>query len=151
MLGALNDVFEMDKHDGLYFTMWYGVYERVSRELRFSTGGHPPAVLVQRRNGSARATPLTLNGMIIGAFPGTTFGSQSVTIQPSDRLYIYSDGVYEVTQPDGNMWTFEGFVETILAAGDGPVVPHVVDTVRKIRGSSEFEDDVSILEVRFAD
>ena len=149
VLGALNDVFEMDKHDGLYFTMWYGVYERVSRELRFSTGGHPPAVLVQRRNGSARATPLTLNGMIIGAFPGTTFGSQSVTIQPSDRLYIYSDGVYEVTQPDGSMWTFEGFVETILAAGDRPVVPHVVDTVRKIRGSSEFEDDVSILEVRF--
>ena len=49
------------------------------------------------------------------------------------------------------MWTFEGFVETILAAGDRPVVPHVVDTVRKVRGSSEFEDDVSILEVRFAD
>ena len=151
VLAALNDVFDMDKHDGMYFTMWYGVYVRSSRELRFSTGGHPAVVLVQSKDGSPQAIPLTLNGMIVGAFPGTQFESRSVTIRPFDRLYLYSDGVYEVTKPDGEMWTFEGFVETLLTSGDRPVVPHVVDMVKQIRGSSEFEDDVSILELRFAD
>jgi sigma-B regulation protein RsbU (phosphoserine phosphatase) len=151
VLAALNDVFDMDKHDGMYFTMWYGVYVRSTRELRFATGGHPPAVLVQMKNGTAHATPLTLNGMIVGAFPGSKFDAEKVTIQPRDRLYIYSDGVYEVTKPDGDMWTFEGFVETLMASGGKPVVPHVVEMVKEIRGSSEFEDDVSILELRFAD
>jgi sigma-B regulation protein RsbU (phosphoserine phosphatase) len=151
VLAALNEVFDMDRHDGMYFTMWYGVYVRSTRELRFSTGGHPPAVLVHTHDGTASATPLALNGMIVGAFPGTSFDSQSVTIQPFDRLYVYSDGVYEVTRPDGSMWTMAGFVETLLSPGDQPAVAHVVDTIRQVRGSGEFEDDVSILEVRFAD
>jgi hypothetical protein len=49
------------------------------------------------------------------------------------------------------MWTMDGFIETLLTAGDKPVLPHLIDTVRQVRGSSDFEDDVSILEVRFAD
>jgi sigma-B regulation protein RsbU (phosphoserine phosphatase) len=151
VLSALNEVFDMEKHDGMYFTMWYGVYVRSTRELRFSTGGHPPAVVVRGANGRAQATPLVLNGMIVGAFPTTKFESQRVRIEPSDRLYVYSDGVYEVTKPDGSMWTMDGFIETLLTAGDKPVLPHLIDTVRQVRGSSDFEDDVSILEVRFAD
>ena len=75
---------------------------------------------------------------------------QSVTIQ-RDRLYLYSDGIYEVTKPDGSMWSFDGFVEALQAPGDGPVVPHVLETVKQIRGSAEFEDDVSLLEVRFVE
>lgn len=151
VLAVLNDVFDMDKHDGMYFTLWYGVYVRPTRELRFATGGHPPAVLVRAGEGGVEATPLTLNGMIVGAFPGMAFESHRVFMQPADRLYIYSDGVYEVTKPDKTMWTFEEFLETLRAPADGPVVPHVVETVRGIRGSGEFEDDVSILEIRFTD
>jgi sigma-B regulation protein RsbU (phosphoserine phosphatase) len=151
VLAALNDVFDMDKHDGMYFTMWYGVYVRSTRELRYASGGHPPAVLIHDDNGVATAAHLMLNDMIVGAFPGSTFGSKSVTIQPFDRLYLFSDGVYEVTRTDGTMWTLEGFVDTLLPAGDGPVVARAVDRIREVRGSSDFEDDVSILEVRFTD
>ena len=139
----------MDKHDGMH-TIWYGVFVRSTRELRFAVGGHPPAVLVHTGSGGASAEPLRLNGMIVGALPGTTFESRTVTIQPSDCLYVFSDGVYEVTKPDGTMWEFEEFIETLQRTRDGVVVPAVIEAVKQVRGVPDFEDDVSILEVRFA-
>lgn len=149
VLAGLNEMFDMDKHDGMYFTIWYGVFVRSKRELRFASGGHPPAVLVRSGTGTAAAEALELNGMIVGAFPGMTFDSRTVTIQPSDRLYVFSDGVYEVTQPDGAMWTFEAFLSAVETAPAAAAVPGIVDTVKHVRGTGEFEDDVSIVEVRF--
>jgi sigma-B regulation protein RsbU (phosphoserine phosphatase) len=150
VLSSLNEMFDMDKHDGMYFTIWYGVYVRSTRELRFAAGGHPPAVLVRNHHDRPVAEALDLTGMIVGAFPGMTFDARRVTIQPSDRLYVFSDGVYEVTKPDGTMWTFEGFLEALRSAPSAAAVPAIVETVKEVRGSSDFEDDVSIVEVRFA-
>jgi sigma-B regulation protein RsbU (phosphoserine phosphatase) len=149
VLAGLNDVFDTDKHDGMYFTIWYGVFVKSTRELRFTTGGHPPAVLVQTSNGASQATPLAVTGMIPGMMPGIEFQTKSVTIQPADRLYVFSDGIYEITKPDGTMWTLEEFVESLGAQPTGPAVNDVITTVRGVRAVSDFEDDISILEVRF--
>ena len=43
---ALNDAFPMEKHNNMYFTIWYGVLHRPSRTLRYASAGHPPAVLI---------------------------------------------------------------------------------------------------------
>ncbi len=46
VLAALNEAFQMEKHNNLYFTIWYGVYDCRTRELHFASGGHPPAFLI---------------------------------------------------------------------------------------------------------
>ncbi len=47
VLSALNRAFPMEKQDGKYFTIWYGVAQfRATRELRYASGGHPPAIVV---------------------------------------------------------------------------------------------------------
>ena len=46
VLNALNAAFDMDKQNGMYFTLWYGVYDRKTRTLSYASGGHPPAMLV---------------------------------------------------------------------------------------------------------
>jgi hypothetical protein len=74
------------------------------------------------------------------------FGSERFSF--ARRSGAACDGIYEVTKPDGSMWKFERFVDGLLV--DQPVVPRKIETVKQIRGSNEFEDDVSILEVRFA-
>ncbi|MGA0839688.1 MAG: SpoIIE family protein phosphatase, partial [Pseudomonadales bacterium] len=45
VLANLNNVFQMERHNNMYFTIWYGVFNRSSRELRYATAGHPPALL----------------------------------------------------------------------------------------------------------
>ena len=58
VLAGLNAVFPMENHKEMYFTIWYGVYNRVSRVLTYASGGHPPALLIEdsrRKLGDSRA------------------------------------------------------------------------------------------------
>jgi hypothetical protein len=45
VLGALNNAFQMDQQNGLFFTIWYGVYHKPARRIDYSGGGHPPGLL----------------------------------------------------------------------------------------------------------
>jgi sigma-B regulation protein RsbU (phosphoserine phosphatase) len=152
VLSGMNDAFQMDRHDGMYFTLWYGVYERSTRQLSFANGGHPPAVLFAGPSADA-AEPVELSnhGMIVGAFPGTTFDQQVRLLSDFSRLYVFSDGIYEVSRPDGPMLTFQEFVDILSSESKSPVSPveRTIDRIRAEHGQEDFEDDVSIIEVTF--
>jgi serine phosphatase RsbU (regulator of sigma subunit) len=64
------------------------------------------------------------------------------------RLHFFSDGVHEVTRPDGSMLTFQEFMDILSRAPrDRCAVPGTIAAIREIRGPQGFEDDVSIVEV----
>jgi len=149
VLAGLNRVFQMDRHNDMYFTIWYGVYDQRTRRLTYASGGHPCAVLMA---GPAQETAepqvLSQTGTIIGLFPDANFSEQTNELPPSSRLYVFSDGIYEITRADGTILTYEEFVRILGdAKGNGrPVLEHAIDAVRAVRGGDQFEDDVSIVE-----
>ena len=85
VLQALNAAFPMSRHDGMYFTVWYGVYDRRTRELRWSGGGHPPAFLVQD---GALAT-LHSTTYMVGISDEYDAPTERTTIAPGARLYLF--------------------------------------------------------------
>jgi serine phosphatase RsbU (regulator of sigma subunit) len=151
VLAGMNEAFQMDHHGMMYFTLWYGVYEKSSRRLSFASGGHPPAILI---TGSTLETssPVELanHQLIMGAFPSVAFEQRTEVIPESSRLYMFSDGIYEVTRPDETMLTFKEFVDILLTSRTAASpVEETVARVRAERGAAEFEDDVCIIEVTF--
>ena len=46
VLVALNDTFPMENQNNMFFTIWYGVHDQRTGELRYSSGGHPAAILL---------------------------------------------------------------------------------------------------------
>jgi len=52
VLTQLNQKFPMHQHNNLYFTIWYGVYNRRNRTIKHASGGHPPSFLLSA-DGSA--------------------------------------------------------------------------------------------------
>lgn len=153
VLAALNDAFQMDQYEGMYFTIWYGVFEPATRRLVFASAGHPPALLLDRHEGRTRVTRVGEAGFTIGMLPGVPFSNSETTVPPAANLFVFSDGAYEITQPDETMWGIDDLAGT-LAASDPSAGPLPLDgveaTIRKVRAVPNFEDDVSILEVRFA-
>ncbi|MFM7142912.1 MAG: SpoIIE family protein phosphatase, partial [Alphaproteobacteria bacterium] len=67
-------------------------------------------------------------------------------------LWIYSDGAYEVTRPAGGMMTLDEFVAIVGRESTSPAadVRRVLDAVRAEQGDPDFDDDVSMLALRFA-
>ncbi len=152
VLAGLNEAFDMEKQNEMYFTIWYGVYRRSTRELAHSSGGHPPAVLLPAASPGA---PQLLNAVnaIIGAMPGMQFKSERVTLAPGDRLFVFSDGVYEVNYADRPeiMMTVEEFAAELARPAPAGVrkVEDVVAFIRRAQGRENFEDDFSLLEIQF--
>jgi sigma-B regulation protein RsbU (phosphoserine phosphatase) len=150
VLGALNDAFPMELHNGQYFTMWYGVYQRRTRTLVHASGGHPAAQLVTRVHGGVTCVPVWHPGLIVGGMPDVIYGHATVAVPAGSRLYVFSDGLFEIAGPDGRMLPYERFVELFtepVPAGK-PALDHIIDWVRGF-ASDRFDDDVSILELTF--
>ncbi len=51
VLAALNNAFQMDQQNGLFFTIWYGVYNKPARRIDYAGGGHPPVLLMNGPSG----------------------------------------------------------------------------------------------------
>ena len=148
VLTALNQAFQMQQHNNLYFTCWYGVYNVPSRTLHFASGGHPPALLISS-DGALRR--LMTPNRIIGAFLQTGFCGATARVDSGSQLYIFSDGVFEIEAPDGSMWDLEGledFLRTQSAHEAG--LDALYNHVQAMHGNQVLEDDFSILRVAFA-
>jgi phosphoserine phosphatase RsbU/P len=152
VLTELNDAFQMERHNGLYFTMFYAVYNKRTRQIAYANGGHPPAILMGGETlDSAAPIELAKRGMIIGGLPRVTFQQEVRDLPPFSRLYVFSDGAYEIMKPDGTMMRLSEFVQILSDArrADRSAIEFTVGAIRAAAGSDHFEDDVSIVEVTF--
>jgi sigma-B regulation protein RsbU (phosphoserine phosphatase) len=149
VLSTLNELFQMDDHNGLYFTIWYGVYDARTRRLDFASGGHHPAYLVPADR--AVAMPLRTRNLMIGAMPAAPFACGSVTVPHAASLYLFSDGVYEIVDYEGRDWSIEDFVAIILEqpAADAGELERLYQAVRSQAQSSTLDDDFSLVVVNF--
>jgi serine phosphatase RsbU (regulator of sigma subunit) len=153
VLAALNERFPMENHNNMYFTMWYGVYNNKHRRLAYASGGHPPAVLVaQPGTTGVPARTLRTKGMVVGSLAGVPYETGSCEVPPGSRLFIFSDGAYEITKKDGGMLQFEEFLSHLTdATHSNHDLDHTIMFARNLSGRPNFEDDVSIIKVEFHD
>lgn len=108
VLGKLNAAFPMGTHGGMFFTIWYGVFQRSTRTLKYSGGGHPPAMLLETTGGGVSVRELECPGPPIGVVPEIEFETLKADVPRDARLLIYSDGAFEVFTQDGRIWGIEG-------------------------------------------
>lgn len=152
VLSALNDTFQMNAQTDKYFTIWYGVYHRTQKLLTYASGGHPPAVLISpTSNGSPEVKLLKTPGFPVGMFPDVEYLAAQCAIAPSSSLYVFSDGVYEIHQPDGELWGMEAFTEELKSYPINPEshLDQIIQTVHKISTKEALDDDLSMLQVNF--
>jgi sigma-B regulation protein RsbU (phosphoserine phosphatase) len=150
VLTRLNCAFPMQRHDEKYFTIWYGVYERTGRRLSYANAGHPPALLLTGPD-AQQARPIELGQEYppVGMFSHLPITAASVALEAYSRLYVYSDGVYEIRKPGGAVMTREELF-AYLSAHPGPSGPDAVwQFIQQVAGSPAPRDDFSLLEVDF--
>jgi sigma-B regulation protein RsbU (phosphoserine phosphatase) len=74
-----------------------------------------------------------------------------VEVPPGARLFVYSDGAFEISRPDGSMWAFGDFLAALAAPPALPTSPidALVTTIRGLSQRDDFNDDFSMLELGF--
>jgi len=147
VIRGLNRMFPMEQYNALFFTIWYGVYNINRRVLTFATGGHHPAWLLPPP--PLQPVALATRNPSIGIAPDRDVAAARVSIPPNSALYLFSDGVFEIVDQQDRQWGMEQ-VLALLPEAAGPGGPRrLFEQVRAAARPGPFEDDVSILLLRF--
>lgn len=151
VLKALNDALPMDRYGDMYFTVWYGVYHSGTRTLTFAAAGHPPALLFYDEG--KQRIDLCANDTPMGIISGLEFQERTITLFPGVRIYLYSDGVYDITTKNGALWSWGEFVQLMQEQErqrNGPVQPEFIcREIRSLTRADHFEDDFSLVLLNF--
>ncbi|UIE38800.1 PP2C family protein-serine/threonine phosphatase [Leptodesmis sichuanensis] len=155
VLRALNETFQMDDQNDKYLTIWYGVYNQARRQLIYSSAGHPPALLISKapENGVVEVKQLKTVSLPIGMMPDTKFVNQRCDIGVGSTLYVFSDGVYEIIKPDGEIWGLEGLMDLVCSQQEVISVQglnYILNYIKTLSPNEAFEDDVSLLRIDFS-
>jgi phosphoserine phosphatase RsbU/P len=93
-----------------FVTLFYALYDSATRVLTYTNAGHNPP-LVLRRAGSCER--LAIGGTVTGIFDEGTFEEGRVTLEPGDRLVLYTDGITEARSAGGDEFEDEGLLKTL--------------------------------------
>lgn len=148
VLSALNACYQMTRPEDLFFTLWYGVYCPDTRRLHYSSAGHPPALLLD--HDGARMQELGSASLPIGCMPDPAYICSDVQVPPKAKLYLFSDGAFEIDRPIGGMLRYEEFLDRVrsAAAHEASDIDRLFNGLVQLRGGAALEDDISI--VRFS-
>ncbi|MBU7583575.1 MAG: SpoIIE family protein phosphatase [Nostoc sp. TH1S01] len=149
---SLNKVFQMDQQNYQYFTIWYGVFNRISSQLTYASAGHPPAILLSPATASdLQVEQLMTRNVPIGVYATHQYYHAVCDIKSGSKLYVFSDGIYEVEKSDGKMWNLHSFINllTLCHQQFSTDLDVILDAVKSTTGSQIFNDDFSLLEVKF--
>lgn len=136
--------------DGHYFTIIFARLDVCARTLSYATAGHNGALLHRR---SGEVCWLAKPSLPLGFDSSTTYVAEELPVALGDRLYLLSDGLYEVPDPTGELWGKARLDETIRRFGDQPLADVVSGTVSEAvrwQGHEEFPDDVALMGLEIA-
>ncbi len=152
VLSALNAAFPMEEQNNMYFTLWYGVYQKSTRTLRHCSGGHPPALLIiPQADGKNSVEEIREPGMILGIMPNAQYQAGILTIPAGASLFMLCDGTYEIRTSEGEMLDFEKFVAFMGENGTKPdVFERVLGWIRSLRGEGPLDDDFSLVRIQLS-
>jgi sigma-B regulation protein RsbU (phosphoserine phosphatase) len=150
VLSALNRAFPSDENNDMFFTIWYGVYNKANRKLAYASGGHPPAILLGQTSGrKGHARQLGTRNQIVGGLKNSVYQKKTQLIDGAAFLYVFSDGVYEFVHTNGKRWRYDEFtryLDDFHAASDKDF-EGLVGSIQKLNRSDVFEDDFTLLRV----
>ncbi len=148
VLRGLNLSFPTDLHNDMFFTIWYGVLCLSTRQLAYSGGGHPPAMLFNGLRNASSLQMLESQGTLIGIKPNESFKTHVLDLSPGAKLFLFSDGVFEIEQQNREMWGLDNLIDYICTTrSDCPLMDSLLDHIQKLQGNVQLDDDFSILEI----
>ncbi len=138
----------------LFASAFYLIIDTTKATAAYASAGHPSPVFAERCR--RKVGPLfndLKNNPALGLFPDSTYARQSKTLTAGDIFVLFTDGVFEATDADGEEFGQRRLREAIAAHIDGgmnEITQAVVRKVNEFVGLAALPDDLCIVAVEVA-
>lgn len=142
---ALDRDIDANSPGPVYATLFLGILDPSTRQLRYVNAGHNPQFVL--RAGSLERMPAT--GLPVGLLSGRGYSERSVQLSNGDLIFLYTDGCVEAEDEKGDMFGMDRLEALLkIAADSADPLKHVEHVIRVFRGKSEPSDDATLMTVR---
>ena len=111
ILTDTNAMIASNNKEDMFVTVWLGILEISTGKLSAANAGHEYPVL-GRPDGEFRYYK-DKHGFVIGGMPGLKYKEYELQLNPGDRLFVYTDGLPEATDAEGNMFGADRVLEAL--------------------------------------
>ncbi|HWQ54633.1 MAG TPA: SpoIIE family protein phosphatase [Bryobacteraceae bacterium] len=148
-LAYMNRVLGRQAEEGVYVTMFYGVFHTATGEVEYAIGGHNPPFVLRRGGELIELTEPA--GMVVGLLPDMKYENGRLQLEPGEAILLYTDGVTEA-QDEAEKFYSERRLREVLR-NMGPQTPEamirgVLEDVERFSGGAAQADDVTMLALK---
>lgn len=150
VMEVLNDIVIRTAPKRILMTFFFGLLDPRSQTLRFSSAGHHDPYVFRAATGTIEA--LSSWGFPLGVRRRDPFREHAVEFEPGDRLVLYSDGLIEAIDDDGEPFGFDRFEQVIRSSGHlsaEDIKKTLLNAVKKFTRNRPPEDDQTLVVVAF--
>jgi sigma-B regulation protein RsbU (phosphoserine phosphatase) len=148
VLQALDREYPIERFNN-YFTIAYLVLNTKTGHLRYCSAGHPKPVIVRA---DGRLEELEEGGTVIGMDGIVPFREGHRTLDPGDRLFVYTDGITEYENESEKFYGKDRFYRELQRLKDHSLdvlVQELIGSLKRFGNHREPQDDISLLGLQF--
>jgi sigma-B regulation protein RsbU (phosphoserine phosphatase) len=151
VVAHVNRLFWQVSPPGLFASLFYGVLDLHSGTLDYVNAGHHYPFVVRAHGGADAAAELTDGGTVLGLIEDACFNCGRLRLEPSDMLVLYSDGITDRANPEGELYGLERLEEAARVSRNDPARICLYSILGDIQGWSRgtpAEDDATLIVAR---
>ena len=146
VMQATNQRMLSDARAQMFITVFYGVLEPETGRLIYCNAGHHPPLLL-----GESLQKLQPNGMALGIDENAAWVAVSQKININDTLLLYTDGVVEANNPQGEFYGMSQLVEKAKEVAHQPgqwIIRAIWKDVLNFQGEASHGDDITLVCLR---
>jgi sigma-B regulation protein RsbU (phosphoserine phosphatase) len=151
ILSYVNSELSESNEASMFVTLFAGILDVRSGELRYTNAGHNPPYAKRASDGSL-VRLAERHGPVLGAVSGMVYGETSIQLDTGDLVFLYTDGLTEAMNPERELYTEERFAEwlrTNAATSVERLVDGIVSSVKVFESGAPQADDLTVLAVAY--
>jgi len=140
-----------DTHGSMFVTALFGVLEPATGRFIYANAGHPPGYLITTQRGETAIERLRTTGMALGVSEQAQWRQKIVRMAPGDTLLLYTDGITEAQNAEGEFFGEDHLLDCVLAKANSPaeeILQALLDEVHQFVGGTPRQDDIALVVVR---
>lgn len=153
VLRAANRQLFPDIREDMFISLAYAILDKRSGELLLARAGHDPPLHFIKETGEI--LPIKPKGIAIGIDDGEVFDRaiaiETIQLQPGDTFLLYTDGVNEALNTDGEEFGMDGMLDILRAQSSktsAGLIDRMTTEIKSFAGSAAQSDDITLIAVQ---
>ncbi len=149
-MAEVNDLLAESNEESMFVTVFYTSFDPASGLLEYANGGHNLPFVV-KASGEVEQVE-SESGLVLGVIPDFVFPGGSISLEPGDTFFLYTDGVTEAMNEAGEEFGEEALAKALsecAGSSAADVRRYVVDAVKVHAGDAAQSDDITCLALKY--